>query len=347
MKKFMIFTFFIVTSYAFSMENFLLPTRSDLNMEDLLSKQGVYFGPFSFFKMHNHHIFYVDTSLSKIFILNENLKVIESFGSKGQGPGEFQKIIDVYITDKYIYVFDISAKVCIFTQKGHLKRIVQLPGIASSFAVDEERGYFIFNTYGKENIKLVDILTGKIISRVSLPVFEGVESVKYTYMQRICPVIANDRYIFIRMYAPEVLVCDTNFKLLKTIDLVPEDKRQNSFINTYLSNIDENNNNLGRSNPGLIRFCNAFYYDSESNLISILGLGSLIDLDVKSLTVEYFHLFGEKRRTSLLKQKYVQRTYLDFFIIDKTYYFWSDIYEGVAYKKDKNKFASSKFRKKL
>lgn len=51
-------------------------------------------------------LFVFDQGLGKVIELKENGEVIREYGRMGRGPGEFQRVNNIYITDDYLFVID-------------------------------------------------------------------------------------------------------------------------------------------------------------------------------------------------------------------------------------------------
>jgi len=144
---------------------------SDLGGDEFL------FIPFSMTIDNDSNLYVYDSLQAKIFKFNENLKLLESFGRKGQGPGEFsgtQRTYPVFINigrDGKLYANDIRVrKVIVFNQNGEyvreykykgggvLKPIVDSDGNCYFLSAEDNR---VINVYNQKKLKLITLKNEK------------------------------------------------------------------------------------------------------------------------------------------------------------------------------------------
>ena len=56
------------------------------------------------------HVYILDKSETKVYIFDKNMKLIQKFGNKGNGPGEMQDPYNLLIMDNHIYISDAALK---------------------------------------------------------------------------------------------------------------------------------------------------------------------------------------------------------------------------------------------
>jgi len=86
------------------------------------------------FLIVNEKQFYIwDRVLRKVFIYSKtNYEKIDEFGKRGEGPGEFISIGNVFLLDDYICVSSFP-KLCFFSKKGKFKKEIKGPLDAGAF----------------------------------------------------------------------------------------------------------------------------------------------------------------------------------------------------------------------
>jgi hypothetical protein len=74
----------------------------------------------------NENIFVLDGGNCRIQKYNRNGKYLQTIGRRGQGPGEFQYILQIYVDSKnYLYVYDLR-RIHIFNNKGQYEKTIPI-----------------------------------------------------------------------------------------------------------------------------------------------------------------------------------------------------------------------------
>lgn len=87
----------------------------------------------------NGNLYLAEPNQNQIYVLDPDGKLIVSFGSRGEGPGEFRSLYDFFITGAYVIVPGM-AKIHYFSQKGDFIKDVN-PGkqMIPRLFIDENR----------------------------------------------------------------------------------------------------------------------------------------------------------------------------------------------------------------
>lgn len=73
------------------------------------------------FDQRSHHLFVYDAGRARVMELDDDGNVVNQFGRRGKGPGEFQMVMNMFLTDNYIYIYDHwRYLIDKFDQKGNL-----------------------------------------------------------------------------------------------------------------------------------------------------------------------------------------------------------------------------------
>ena len=77
------------------------------NYKTLVSyKEGIFTNPQIIRYGPNYNFFVYDARSKKVIELDKNGDVVNKYGGKGRGPGEFLKVNNIFLTNKYLYVSD-------------------------------------------------------------------------------------------------------------------------------------------------------------------------------------------------------------------------------------------------
>lgn len=129
--------------------------------------------PWSIATDNSNHIALLDMREGKVFIFNKEMKLLLSFGQKGQGPGEFVNPTKVGFYQNTIYVFDPSAhRVSFFNLDGNFIESTRLFNQYSDIAISDDRKiYACRRIRGDDESMLVDLLDikGTLISSFGKP----------------------------------------------------------------------------------------------------------------------------------------------------------------------------------
>lgn len=133
-----------------------LEIRTEIIFE--LGKEGILFSSIdSVCEDAQKNVYVLDRKASKIYKFSPEGKLLLSFGSKGQGPGEFQAPHDIFIAQNgHIIVSEDMAFVSMFNAEGQfIERISTERGLALTF-LDENLFYAWIWTDGGRTQLLVD-----------------------------------------------------------------------------------------------------------------------------------------------------------------------------------------------
>ena len=111
-----------------------LEIRTEIIFE--LGKEGILFSSIeSVCEDAQQNVYVLDRKASKIYKFSPDGKLLLSFGSKGQGPGEFQAPHDIFIAqNEHIIVSEDIAFVSMFNAEGEfIERISAEKGLALTF----------------------------------------------------------------------------------------------------------------------------------------------------------------------------------------------------------------------
>lgn len=182
---------------------------------------------------------------------------------------------------------------------GSFKKYYKLFVRGDRFAVDEKEGIFVINGKGKGNIRFVNMKNGKLISYGNLPEF-GNEFADKLFLWETIPIVTDKYYIFTRVFYPEVIVLNKNFKMVKNIFILPEERE---------SKIEKFNDRLSNmQNDGLE--CFTFSSLLVGNYLIILNSGYVTKIYLKDLSKQFFLTYQEPNRKQ--KEKGIKVVNLNF-----------------------------------
>lgn len=73
------------------------------------------------FTIHGERIYALDYE-SRVTVMDMSGSYITSFGGQGEGPGEFRTLMDLKVTDKWIYCADREKRITVFDHKGKIHK---------------------------------------------------------------------------------------------------------------------------------------------------------------------------------------------------------------------------------
>ncbi|NGP90246.1 6-bladed beta-propeller, partial [Fodinibius halophilus] len=69
----------------------------------------------------NSHLFVYDTAESTVFEFDSNGEIVNRYGQRGRGPGEFLKVSNIFLANNYLYIVDpVQYRIMRFTFDGEL-----------------------------------------------------------------------------------------------------------------------------------------------------------------------------------------------------------------------------------
>ncbi len=194
-----------------------LEIRTEIIFE--LGKEGILFSSIdSVCEDAQKFVYVLDRKASKIYKFSPEGKLLLSFGSKGQGPGEFQAPHDIFITQNgHIIVSEDIAFVSKFNAEGQfIERISTERGLALTF-LDENLFYaWIWGENGRTQV-LVDkegsiLNTFFSVSREDSSVSAPDESGRLVMFNFATPEIAPS-FIFNRFKNRFIIAINTRYEL--------------------------------------------------------------------------------------------------------------------------------------
>lgn len=118
----------------------------------------------------NGNIYISDSENYRVQCFDKNGNYLLTIGRKGQGPGEFNRPLELQIYDETgkIYVNDGSRKIKIFDRKGnYVNKDIIIEGVLSDFYLDSDRNIWgKFSLPGTNSIKKVNH-EGKIVQKLA------------------------------------------------------------------------------------------------------------------------------------------------------------------------------------
>lgn len=70
----------------------------------------------------NGRVYFLERKHSKVFVCDKEGTFLFSFGSKGEGPGEFKRAIRIFLVKRYLIVWDNGRRLHYFTKEGKFFR---------------------------------------------------------------------------------------------------------------------------------------------------------------------------------------------------------------------------------
>lgn len=220
---------------------------------------------------------------SKLYTVDiDSLDVTGSMGGKGQGPGSFNFISDIYVSCSHVYVLDGPQKrVTQFSMNGKVERVVRLQGRADKIAVDESTKRFILGNSGIPSIFVMDILSGELLWYGSFQPLTNNE-LDSRYLGSSFPIVWRGKYWFARQFFPELGIVNRDFHMEGTRGTCPDKlkPRLNDF-NDLQGDIDLS------SFKGMPVWCNGAAVIDDLLFLNNLNYVTRVKSD-KAL--DYFHL---------------------------------------------------------
>ena len=277
-------------------------------------------------KQNEKFIAIADKKACKVFLLEKSqLGLIKSIGEKGPGPLQFERIDDIYLTEKYLYVFDgIHRKVVAYNLDGTYKKLFQLFVRGQKFAVDEDKQIFVINGKGYGNVRFVNMKTGKLVSYGNLPDF-GNEYADKLYMWESIPIVTKKYYFFVRKFFPEVIVLNKKFVPVKNIVIYPPEKH-------WL--IEKFNDNLNNIKEGLQAL--TFGAQLHKKNIVISNVGYITQINTENLSQRFFITYRKPTAEEKSKDMKLINPSFEFFYTVDDFIYLNNSYEDFWYKYNLN-----------
>lgn len=118
------------------------------------------------------NVFILGRKYNKVIKLDKNLKLIKTFGKKGEGPGEFYTGTAISVDKKgNICVMDNMKKIVVFNNSGKFKNEFKTASIGMFGSVKViDNKFFVGNSFGRGgfDVKIFDIYLKKVISSFKL-----------------------------------------------------------------------------------------------------------------------------------------------------------------------------------
>jgi hypothetical protein len=174
-----------------------------------------------------NNIFVLDSGATRIQKYDKNGQYVQTIGRQGQGPGEFQRPIELTIDKKgNLYVCDM-AKIHMFDPEGKFVKTTKIPFFYMSFAADGE-GHFIVTgrvtAEGSQNLGVMILDSdGGILKKIAefpgLPVHETGMTVSHDYSPQIrFAALASEGIVYGYNLVNKIYIADWSGKNIITIE---------------------------------------------------------------------------------------------------------------------------------
>ena len=131
-----------------------------------------------------NNIYILDSKEKTIYLFNEEGKLLRKIGGPGQGPGEFQTPVSIYVDNKdFFYIMDVSnGRIEIFnSESNYVKsiRIMEPNASRKRRSIVDKKGNFYISGYYPDSNSVISKFSssGELIKHFPLPAIEykGIE----------------------------------------------------------------------------------------------------------------------------------------------------------------------------
>ena len=178
-------------------------------------------------------IFISDTSSSSVVVFDSQGDVVDSFGRKGRGPGDFEvPMSTVRANNGSIYVAELNGRISEFDgESGEFNEVLLFDFIQINKIMEFKDKYLIVN--GSRRGQLTDDLYGKLLHVVDLEKKEVTHSffpepehdshlrplIRSFSMNSVSFDISDDKIMVMYSMLPDIHVFDSNFNLTETLSI--------------------------------------------------------------------------------------------------------------------------------
>lgn len=227
---------------------------------------------FQFYRAYNlavdneDNIYVVDSGNKRIQKFDKNGNYIQTIGRKGQGPGEFESLSEIFIDGSDIYASD-NRKIEIFDIKGEHKDSISLRHPISNFSVtpdghivaftiirvDEEKKEAVvkIDSMGKITKNLVEFAEAKAETRRGRSGSYSTFTIKHSYTPQLCFAPINDKN-FAYSHSSQYEIFFMNENGVLKMKIIKEEKPHSISSeekDVIISRVKESISRLGRKWP--------------------------------------------------------------------------------------------------
>jgi len=102
----------------------ILSLKEDLSLGEVTKYQSLFYAAKELDVDYEQNIYVLDWLAGHILVFDQNGKALRTIGRKGQGPGEFQRPMDISIFGNQLMVHDLERSISFFTLKGEFIKSV-------------------------------------------------------------------------------------------------------------------------------------------------------------------------------------------------------------------------------
>lgn len=152
----------------------------------------------------------------QVLVYDSSLKLLNTFGQSGRGPGEFQGAGSFFIRNDSLYVYDVGGiRINVYTTGGEFERVINLPPVQldwSKFVIANNKIYVPSALRSDSDILILD-LRGKLIKEIE----RNQGEFRYNYFRLL--LSHKDQIIALNKSAPIVERFSKTGLLLEEFDL--------------------------------------------------------------------------------------------------------------------------------
>jgi hypothetical protein len=220
-------------------KNKIIPLKLYKTIEEDLGNGNYLLKPRNITLDNDGNFYILDSSLWKIIKLNQDFEFIKSFGSRGNGPGEFAGLgysaMNIRVgRDDYFYVFDhIGKRINKFTLEGdHVKDYRNSSGyfeVASEKMVIDNLGniYSFKESEDNRSITVFNQMNQNLFQlKVNKDAFSAIYAKTLRFIvkkQMIVNVTKSDKLIIFFPFSSIISIYDRNRELLNSFKIWPEE----------------------------------------------------------------------------------------------------------------------------
>lgn len=176
-------------------------------------------------QFHNHRLLLSDKVQCKVFIYENDLRLIDSFGKKGNKLGEFKSPSQLAVNENFIVVADFaSSRVQVFNMNFEPYDMFFTKGPIFDMVIDR-KGYLLIGVYtgDKDKVLFRYKIDGELVGFIKLRNTSGDQ---FKDIFRLA--ILENNYIVVSYFIQNLIeIYDEDYKYVKTIEIAKLPKEPN------------------------------------------------------------------------------------------------------------------------